>query len=454
MDNAIEKLSFREKAGYALGDTASNLYWKTCEFFLLFFYTDVFGIGAGTVATMFLVTRLWDAINDPLMGIISDRTSTRFGKFRPYLIWLALPLAAAGVLCFTTPDLPDGGKIVYAYITYSLMMMIYTAINIPYSALMGVMTSDVKDRASLSSFRFIGAFTGAILVSSFTLDLVELLGGGSATRGWQLTMVLYGVIAAVLFCLAFLTTRERVAPPVGSRSSVKQELADLFANGPWMVMFFLGLLVIVSFWIRGGTTAYYFKYFVGDTLLTGSFLVSGSVASVIGIAATGHLVRKFGKRRLYMGLMALGALLMVPFYFLGPEQIGLIFFLHIVTSLIMGPNAPLVWAMYADTADYSEWKTGRRSTGLVFSAATFAQKAGGALGGWMTGFLLAGFGYQANMVQSSDSIFGILLLMSFIPAGFCAAAAIVVGFYKLDDRFMERVERDLRTRRADSLKSD
>lgn len=450
MTGSNEKLSFKEKAGYALGDTASNFYWKTFEFFLLFFYTDVFGLQAATVATMFLVTRLWDAINDPLMGIIADRTKTRFGKFRPYLIWLALPMAVSGVLCFTTPDLPAGGKVVYAYVTYIFMMMLYTAINIPYSALMGVMTSNVKDRASLSSFRFIGAFTGAIIVSSVTLDLVAILGGDNVEKGWQLTMVLYGIIAAVLFVLAFFTTKERVTPPKGSTDSIKKELGDLLSNGPWMVMFVLGLLVIISFWIRGGTTAYYFKYYVGDTMLTGAFLLSGSIASVVGIAATGLLVQKFGKRRLYMGLMAVGAVLMMLFYFVGPEQIGLIFVLHILTSLILGPNAPLVWAMYADTADYSEWKTGRRSTGLVFSAATFAQKAGGALGGWITGYLLAFFGYEANTAQSSDSIFGIVLLMSLIPAGFCALAAGVVWFYKLDDQFMLKIERELSSRRSDS----
>jgi GPH family glycoside/pentoside/hexuronide:cation symporter len=450
MAEVVKRLPFFEKAGYALGDTASNFFWKTFEGFLLLFYTDVFGISAAQAGTMFLVTRLWDAVNDPLMGILADRTKTRWGRFRPYLLWLALPVAAGGVLCFTTPDLSEQGKVWYAFGTYTLMMMLYTAINIPYSALMGVMTSDVKERASLSSFRFVGAFTCGMFVQKFTLDFVELLGGGNEARGWQLTMGLYGLVAAVMFVAAFASTKERVQPPAAVKSDVRQELKDLMHNGPWMVMFVLGLLVIASFWIRGGTTVYYFKYCVQDQGLVGWFLSLGTLAAIVGIALTGPLTRRFDKRKLYMGLMAVSGVLTGLFYFLEPSDIVSIFALNLLINFILGPNAPLVWAMYADTADYSEWKTGRRATGLVFSAATFAQKAGGAVGGWLTGMLLAYFGYQANVAQSAESQTGILLLMSVVPGVLCIVAAVAVYFYKLDDTSMKAIERELDARRRDA----
>lgn len=442
-------LGFREKVGYALGDTASNLYWKTFEFFLLIFYTDVFGISPAVAGTMFGVTRIWDAVNDPIMGAIADRTRSRWGRFRPYLLWMAIPLAAAGILTFYTPDLGTTGKTVYAYATYTLMMMAYTAINIPYSALMGVMTSDTKARTALSSMRFIGGFSGGIVVVATTPWLVKTLGAGRPERGWPLTMTLWGIVAVALFVVCFATTRERVQPPEKQKADLRRELRDLVGNTPWIVMFALGLITLTSFITRGQTTAYFFKYYVGNETLTSVFLSSAMLANIAGIALTGPATQILGgKKQLYIALMAVSGLLTASFYFIPPQATTTMLILNVVIAFVQGPNAPLVWAMYADTADYGEWKYGRRNTGLIFAAATMAQKGGGALAGVMNGALLSVFGYVANAEQSARSLAGIQIMMNVIPGALCLAAAATAMLYKLDDRTMTNIERDLLQRRA------
>lgn len=449
-------LSIREKVGYAVGDTACNLFWKTFEFFLLFFYTEVFGLTAVQAGTMFLITRIWDAINDPLMGLLADRTRSRWGKFRPYLLWMALPMAAAGVLTFTTPNLEGGAKLAYAYGTYILMMMAYTAVNIPYSALMGVLTPHSEERTSLSSFRFIGAFTGAVFVQWSTLRLVARLGGGNDALGWQLTLAVYGVIASLLLAFSFFSTKERVEPPASQVPNLKEDVRDLLGNGAWRIMFVLGVFVIVNFSLRGSAAAYYFKYFIGDQSLWGAqgsdeifalFLTTGGFANILGVACTKPLNRMMSKRRLYMLLMSVGGLLAVPMYWLPPEAVGVVLVLNVVANFVMGPTAPLLFAMYADTADYAEWKTGRRSTGLVFSGAMFAMKLGGALGGFLAGAGLSWFGYVANQPQTPQAIHGLVTLMSLVPGVMGLMAAGLVVWYKLDDDMMGRIEADLSRRR-------
>jgi GPH family glycoside/pentoside/hexuronide:cation symporter len=445
---AREKLSWREKAGYALGDAASNFYWKTFEFFLFFFYTDVFRLPAATTGTMFAVARIIDGVCDPVMGIVADRTNTRWGKFRPYLLWFAVPNAAAAVLTFSTPDLEAGARVVYAYLTYTFMMIAYTAINIPYSALMGVMTPSSEERTSLSSFRFVGAFTAGLLVIFFTKRLVALL-GSTPERGWQLTMLVWGAIATLMFWAAFLGTRERVRPSADQKTDLRAELRDLAGNGPWMVLFALGVIVMTNFWIRSATTVYYFKYVVGRENLFEPFAVSGTVASIFGIMLTGPLTRLAGgKKRLYMAVMVVGSVLVSLFYVVPPDRVALVFALNVATGVVMGPQAPLVWAMYADTADYSEWRTGRRATGLIFAAATFALKLGAAFAGWTTGQLLTHFGYAANEVQTAESLRGIVFLMGVVPGALGLVAAAAASFYKLDDKLMREIETDLFKRRA------
>jgi GPH family glycoside/pentoside/hexuronide:cation symporter len=443
------KLSFKEKVGYGLGDTASNLYFQMFVNFLLFFYTDIFGIPAAAAGTMLMVSRFWDAANDPLMGVIADRTNTKWGKFRPYLIWTSVPLAIIGVLTFITPDFDVAGKIIYAYITFTLIMMAYTAINIPYSALMGVISPNSLERTSVATYRFVLAFIGAFIVQGLTLPLVELFGGGNQAVGFPLTMGVFGVLACILFYITFSSTRERVIVPATQKSSVKEDLKNLIKNRPWMYLLIMGVFTLGYIIIRSGTILYYFKYYIGDEVLASLFMVLGTIAVIIGVACTQFFARKFGKKKFYITVMGLSTLLTILFYFIPSEQIVMIFVLHILISLVMAPQAPLLWSMYADTADYSEWKNGRRATGLVFSAATFAQKFGIAIGGGMAGWLLAFFGFVANTQQTPDTLNGIRLMMSFIPAIGSLIAAIAAFFYELDDETMKNIETDLQARKID-----
>lgn len=442
------RISFKEKVGYGLGDTASNLYFQMFINFLLFFYTDVFGISAAAAGTMLMLSRFWDAVNDPLMGVIADRTSTRWGKFRPYLVWISIPIGIIGVATFFTPDLSVEGKIIYAYITYTLMMMAYTAINIPYSALMGVLSPDTLERTSVSTYRFVLAFIGAFVVQGLTLPLVKFFGGDDQATGFPLAMAVYGVVAAVLFYVTFATTRERVQPPVGQPASLKSDLKDLLGNRPWMILLVMSISSLTYAIVRSGSIMYYFKYYIGDEDQGPLFMITGTVAVIVGVACTQFLSRRFGKKRLYIFVMGATSLLTCCFYFVPREQIALIFILNIVTMLVMAPQAPLIWAMYADTADYSEWKNRRRATGLVFSAATFAQKFGIALGGGMAGWLLALFGFVANAEQSPDTLQGMRMMMSFIPGVASVVATVAALFYQLDDGTVKRIEGELEARKT------
>lgn len=447
MTNESGRLSVKEKIGYGLGDTASNFYWQMFNNFLMFFYTDVFGIPAAAAGTMFGVTRIWDTFIDPVMGIVADRTTTKWGKFRPFLLWIALPIGVIGVLTFTTPDLSVSGKIAYAYVTLTLLMAAYTAINTPYSALMGVLTPNSLERTSLSSYRFVLAFAGTIVVQGATLPLVKFFGKGNQAAGFQLTMVVFSILAIVLFVLTFLGTRERVQPPKGQKTSLKKDLRDLIHNRPWMVLFFMGIFALSYNSIRSGAVIYYFKYYVAKEGMTSIFMVVGTIAAILGVMSTKFLTKLMGKRNLYMLVMTLVSLISVGFYFIPKENITLIFAVHILISFVLGPTAPLIWAMYADTADYSEWKWGRRATGLVFSAATFAQKFGWAIGGALAGWLLAYYGFKANVVQTETAQNGIRLMISVIPAVGSLLAAATAWFYTLNEPMMKTIEKELTERK-------
>jgi glycoside/pentoside/hexuronide:cation symporter, GPH family len=455
------KISVKEKVGYAMGDTASNLFWQTFSMFLLYFYTDVFGISAAAAGTMFLLTRIWDSVNDPIMGIIADRTTTRWGKFRPYLLWLALPFGVIGLLTFTTPDFTPQGKLIYAYITYTLMMMVYTAINIPYSALMGVVTPNSLERTSLSSYRFVAAFMGGLIVQASALRMVKFFGQGNEATGWQWTMSVFAGLAVALFIVTFLSTKERVQPPKAQKTSLKHDIKDLMANVPWVFLFIVGIFFLSYVSIRNGAIMYFFKYFVDDQTiqlfgksynfshdsLAASFMVVGSAANIVGITLTRWFSNLLGKRGAFMTLMGVAAVLTTIFYFLGPEHVLHMFVLQTVISFASGPIAAIMWAMYADTADYSEYKTGRRATGLVFSASTMAQKLGWTIGGALAGWLLAAFGFQANTAQTAEAQHGIRLLISLIPAVGAVISLCFMFFYKLDEPTMHTIENELRARR-------
>ena len=443
-DLQSEKLTLSEKAGYACGDIASNFYWRVFDVFLFIFYTDVFGISAITVGTMMLVTRLVDAFSDPLMGVLADRTKTRFGKFRPYLLWGIIPLVGAGVLTFTVPDLDEGGKIVWAYATYILMMLAYTFINVPYGALLGVLTDNTKQRTTLTSFRFIGAFSGGSFVAYYTPFLVDYFGNGSETLGWQYTMALYGVIAAVLFIITFLTTKERISPKHDQKTPILQDLTDLMHNKPWLVLFSLALIIMMTISLRASTGTFYFKYYVNREDLIGSFSLVYMLSLMVGAAVTPLMIRFIDKKMLLILLMTLVAFLSGAFYFIPKDNIALMFTLQIAIGFCLGPKSPLVFSMYADSADFSEYKTGRRATALIFSAAAFSQKLGGAFAGALIGWILGSMGYSANSVQSESSQQGILILMTLIPAFFAMWAVYLVRKYPLSDKLLLEIQQKLK----------
>ena len=453
-----EKLSFKEKAGYALGDTASNLFWMTFVFFGNIFYTDVFGLAPASMATLFFVTRILDTVFDPIVGMIADRTTTRWGKFRPYILWMFVPFGVCGTLAFITPPFGPSGKLIYAYITYGLIGLVYSAINLPYSALMGVISPSSVERTKVSSFRFVGAYSAGLIVSLCTMYLVSAFGGKNQQLGFAMTVGLYALLGMVMWVVCFATTKERVVP-TATQSSFWRDLGDVVTNVPWLVLFVLGIVTLSYVSIRNGCFAYYFKYYVGDnqtilgmhvssSSLIGAFFVVGSLSNLFGTSLVAPIAGRIGKRQLYMIMMGLASAITVAFFFLRPQDVLVMFVLQLLVNMIMGPTSALVYAMYADASDYSEWKTGRRSTGLVFAASSFAQKMGWTVGGAVTGFILAGFGYQAGVPQNAETLTGLRLLVSFIPAIGSILATLLPLLYTLDDKRMKVIEKELGERRA------
>jgi len=588
---AKEKLSLKEKIGYGFGDAASSMFWKLFGMYLMFFYTDVFGITAAVAGFMMLVTRVGDAFIDPLIGIMGDRTNTRWGKFRPYLLWIAIPFGIIGILTFTTPDLSATGKIIYAYVTYSLMMIIYSLINVPYASLMGVMTSDGKERTTLATYRFIFAFGGSFLVlglyqplfdsfgtkvaSNFSSDkFVEIndstiQASGLKTYVWQgnpkelkdslndslvfitakvitknpdafkmgvfnpknntyswftfpegidtaglhrngvtsdvqiklanisekdnlsniqdLQLVVskpensdiaissmaikeinyrYGiqkaamviaVIAVIFFLLTFAWTKERVKP-IAEKTSLKNDLKDLGKNGPWFILLGAGISTIFFNTIRDGAAIYYFiYYFKGQGSITlGTewivaistiYLLLGQAANIIGVVLAKPISDKIGKKNTFLLAMLGATVFSLIFYFLDKTNITMIYTLQILISICAGTIFPLIWSMYADTADYSEWKNGRRATGLVFSAASMSQKIGASIGMFIVGWILALYGYKAGVEQADITQQGIRMMLSIFPAIGAFLAAFFIFIYPLKDSFLAKIETELGERR-------
>jgi GPH family glycoside/pentoside/hexuronide:cation symporter len=441
-------LSWREKFSYGIADMGFNFYWTNIATFLLFFYTDVFGISAAAAASMLFMIKIVNAFTDPLIGALADRTTTRFGKFRPYLVWMALPLGAAAVLTYTTPDLDHDGKIAWAYGTYLLMMVCYTGINIPYNALSGVMSGDPQERSTINGLRFIFAFAGSTLVTAATPFMVRLLGGGDDKQGWQLTMLAWGIAASALFALTFFNTRERIAPAATQKSNVAQDIKDLSRNGPWLVLFFLALIIMITITLRTSTAVYYFKYYVGRPGLMASFVPAYMIAAAAGASLTPLMTRHVDKKKLLIILMSCTTVLSSAFFFIGKDQVWLMFALQIALGFVLGPKSPLAFSMYADTADYNEWRTGRRATAMTFAAATFSQKLGTALAVAVIGSLFTALGYVPNAAQTTGSQAGIVWLMSLIPAFFAALAVAVMLFYNLDKQKLAQIQSELAARKA------
>ena len=452
----MAKISVTEKIGYGIGDAAANFIFQTMLVFQLAFYTDTFGITAAAAGTLFLVVRVWDAIFDPMMGVIADRTNTRWGKFRPWILWTAVPFGIMGYLTFTTPPFGPEGKLIYAYVTYIVLMMVYSANNLPYSALSGVITGDLAERTSLSSYRFVCAMGAAFVIQGLALPMVNYFGGGDTAKGYQITMGIFSALAVVFFVITFATTRERVQPDPTQQSSVKQDFADLARNGPWVAMFVLTIVIFITLAMRGGVMLYYFKYFVGREDLFSLFNVFGLGATIIGVIGSTPLAKRFGKRDVFIAGLALTVVFTAAFALLPRTAVTAIFAVEMLRQLAYGFTIPLLWAMMADVADYSEWKNRRRATAVVFSAIVFGLKAGLGFGGAIGGWVLAAYGYVPNVEQTERALQGIKLTASIFPAITFAIAVVCLFFYRIDKRLEIEITDELQARRrayAASLES-
>jgi glycoside/pentoside/hexuronide:cation symporter, GPH family len=498
MSEPIQKLSFGEKLGYSCGDAAANFVFMTMVLFQANFYTDVFGLAAATAGTIILVARLWDAFFDPLMGVLADRTQTRWGRFRPWVLFTALPWAVIMYLAYRTPSGWTGTSLVaYALITNVLLMTLYSMNNMPYSALGGVMTGDVNERASIFSFRFVAASIAQLVVGGFTLPLVAKFAGAEhdKQRGWAMTMGLWALVCLVLFFITFLTTRERIQPEPKQKSTPKQDFGDLLRNGPWLAMFLLTFVQFGIISMRGGAMYNYFHYYVDkgamfDWLqslhLTAAPLAPGAASpggilewlgyivhadrsdlansnvadvanSIINIIGTAVIItvillspslsKRFGKKAVAVVGFALTAAASAAFYLPGPTNIGAMIALSVLWSICYAPTIPLCWAMFADVADYSEWKNRRRATGVVFATIGFALKAGLSIGSASLLWLLSMFGYVANQPQAPQAIEGIRLCSSIYVGILFAVCTGFVLAYKINKAMTHQIADELAERR-------
>ena len=461
----------KEKVSYGFGDFASCLYWKAISDYLNIFYTDIFGITALAAGAMLGVSRSLDAIFDVVIGMLADRTKSRWGKFRPFLLYTCVPMAIIGLLTFTVPDFGAKGKLIWAYVTFNTFMLIYTTINIPYTEMLGVITPNPVERTTLSSIKFVGAFAGGIVVAVCLMKMTQVGGWLNATtpkQGWQMSFAILGVVAVISFLVVFFNTKERVLPPAAQKTSVLKDLGDLVTNRPWLVLLATTITFIFFCSLRGSVEAHYFKYYVGSRTITlpswlpkiggtqtweweglvSVFKASNQALSLVGALLVPFFARRLGSKPTFVLLFVVAIISTASFYLLKPDQLWLIFGINAIGSITGGPLSALIAAMYADTADYAEWKTGRRATGLIFSASIFAQKFGWGWGGGLGLILLNSAGFVANQAQTPESLQGLVKLMSILPAA-CGILAILilVIFYPLNETKMAQIAGDLKARR-------
>jgi len=447
MNGANGRLSFAEKFGYGLGDMAANFIFQAMMALQLNFYTDTFGLTAAQAGTMFLVVGLGAAVFNPVMGVIADRTKTRWGRFRPWLLWTSLPFGIIGILTFTTPNLSIGAKIVYAWVTYLLLRLVYTANNVPYASLTGVMTDDPNERNSIASYRQLFANGAGFIVQSLAIPMVVFLGRGNNARGYQLTMGSFLALSVIFFLIAFAVTKERIQPDPKQDSSVLQDLGDLMKNGPWIVLFLVTTFYFIALMIRGSVMLPYFKYCAGNQILFSWFNGFGLTALLVGVACSTALTKRIGKRTLFLWSMLLTSVFNISLLFFPATSTAPIIVLEILRQFAFGCSGPVLWAMMGDVADYGEWKTGRRATGTVTSAVVFALWVGLALGGAIAGWLLSLYGYQSNAVQTEHALLGIRLTASVYAGLAFAATTVCLFFYPITKELNRKIADDLIARR-------
>jgi len=441
------KLSIKEKVGYSLGDTASHFVWDMVGFWLLFFYTDIYGISAAAAGTIMMIARFWDMAIDPIIGVISDRTNTRWGKFRPYILFGAVPYAVLAILTFTTPNFGEVGKLIYAGATYVLLMTAYAFINLPYSALGAVMSDDTYERAGLNSYRFIAGFIGQFVVTGLALTLANYFGNGDKAQGFQYTLMLFAGLSLVFFYITFKTTKERVQPPKEQKDSVKEDVRNLFKNKAWVILAIVGIVSFIMFAMQNAAIAYYFKYYLNREDNVQLFNVVGTVALIVALPLSKPLAKRFGNKNVFIGSSLVSGLFFMLIYLPGVTDLTTIYVFNVIAKMAYAPAVPLLWTMIADSADYGEWKSGRRSTGLYFSAAVFAQKAGWGIGAAIAGWILSISNFMPNVEQTESSITGIKLLVSVIPGILYMSCAIFMLFYNIDSKTTDLMKIELEERR-------
>lgn len=455
MINDQGKLSFKEKVGYGLGDMASNFYLGFFGLFLLYYYTDVYGISPALVGTMLLVSKIVDAVSDPVMGLIADRTNSRWGRYRPYLLWVAVPYGLLGYAIFLGPEFSDTGKLVYAYATYIAVMLAFTAINVPYSALLAVISPLAEERTKATTFRFIFAAGGGLLVAALATPLTSWLGGGDDVLGFRLTMAIFATLSVVLFWTTFATTRERVEPDRSS-GRVRRDIGALLRNVSWIVLAITCVLLVTGLVARFASIVYYVKYYMMDdgekiflifdrTALFSSFGLAGQL---IGTLFTPYLAKRFDKHHLVIAMCLTHVALLGFCYFIPPEAFWLTISIHGLGIMTFGVTVTLLFAMFTDCAEYGEWMTGKRTSGLVVSASMFALKFGSAVGGALPGFILAGIAFVPNEIQTADTLAGIRIMFNFLPATMFFLGTISMLFYKIDRKTLARIESELIARRG------
>jgi len=486
MKPVSQKISVIEKIGYSLGDLSANLIFQTLMTFLAYFYTDVYKIPPAPASAIIFAGGMIGAFFNPVMGAIADRTVTRWGKFRPWILWTSIPFGVMALLAFSTPNFSDTGKIIYALVTYILLVLVYSANNLPYAALSGVITGDMAERNSLSSYRFVAVMVAQFIVQVLLLPLVLILGGGDKTAGFEKTMGIFAVVGIIFFIITFLTTRERIVPAPEQKSSVLQDLKDLTRNKPWIAMLILTIFVFITLALKGGMYVYYFKNYLSEPHLA-SFLVNsgfegfieglnnllvniglvgfqwpedaptsgfslfnagGIIFMIVGIMFSKPLADKYGKREVFGAGLFISTLCLLAFIFYSPTAIAWVFISQMLHGFFYGLTIPLLWAMIADVADYSEWKNNRRATAIIFSAMIFGLKAGLSIGGALVAGILALYGYDEQLVtQSAKAVMGIKLSVSIFPTLTFMVGVVCLFFYEINKKMETQIEKDLSERR-------
>ena len=477
MNNVSQKLSFLEKFGYSLGDLAANLVFQTLMTYLAYFYTDIYGLNASdATAIMYIVGTVAAFSFNPVIGALADRTNSKWGKFRPWILYTSIPLGIISVMAFSTPNFGYEGKVVYAVITYTLLLLLYASSNLPYSALSGVITGDMKERNSISSYRFVAVMFAQFFVQVFMLPIIIYSGAGDKALGIEIVMTWLAVIGTIMLLITFFTTKERIVPTEEQKSSVFEDLKDLITNKPWLIMLTLTTLTFISLAMKGGSYVYYFENYIDESRLTvfispildyltsieinffgndpvsagfGLFNAGGIIFMIFGIGLSKALADRFGKRNIFALFLFISTIFIILFYFFDKSSVELMFGSQILHGFFYGITIPLLWAMIADVADYSEWKNNRRATAIIFSAMMVGLKLGLTIGGGLVVQILGNYGYEANreLAQSEHVIQGVKLLVSIYPAIPFLIGITLLYFYEINKKMETQIEMDLRDRR-------